>query len=339
MKYKLKKILLVTGSYPPKHCGVGDYTYKLFEYLNKTDKFNLELFYRSDWSFKYYLKYLRELLSTKSDLYHFQYPTEGYGYSLLPLLLIVSLIRKKTIVTIHEISSRNKLAYIYTQLIIFFSNKIIVSNRLEEKHARRFVFYNKKILVIPISSNIQESKLSSTIFQDRETDLAYFGHIRPLKGIESFLHSISHFNKKIKIKLVGQVLEKYVDFFDKINIEAHELHVEMVLNKEENEVADILSQVKIVYLPFPDGISNRRGTLLASIQNGCVVVSTKSTIQDFNDFFEKYCYLVDTNQEAILIIERLLKGEIMPKEPKDIKYVFSWENVVDEHLKVYYNLV
>jgi glycosyltransferase involved in cell wall biosynthesis len=334
---RTKKIILITGSYPPNHCGVGDYTSKLFECLKETEKFHVDLFYKSDWGLKYYFKYLRELFKAKSDVLHFQYPTEGYGYSMLPLMLFISLFRKNTVVTIHELSSRNRLAYVYTQLLVFFSKRVIVSNSLEEKHARRFVFKSEKVSVIPIASNIQKSNFAEIEFKEREIDLAYFGHIRPIKGIESFLYTISLFKRKLNVQLIGQVLEKYVNFFEEINVKADKLNVLMVVNKDENEVADILAKVKIVYLPFPDGISNRRGTLLAGIQNGCVVVSTKSTILEFNDFFEKYCYLVDTNEEAVVIIEKLLNGEIYPKEQTQIKYVFSWDNVISEHLKIYNN--
>lgn len=334
LKYR-KNILLITGAYPPIHCGVGDYTYNLRESLNQKGIVAVDLFYKSDWSIKLYFKYIREIYRSKCDVFHFQYPTEGFGYSMLPLLLLISLFRKQTVVTVHELSSRNMLAYIYTQILIFFSNKVIVSNNFEKKHACRFLFQTKKVNVIPIASNIKESKFCTTSFGDRGIDLAYFGHIRPIKGIESFLKTVSLLNEKYKVQLIGQFLDKYSDFFEKSVIEAKKLNVEMVLNKNEDEVADILSRVKIIYLPFPDGISNRRGTLLASIQNGCVVVSTKSEIKEFNEYFDDYCYLVDSIEEAVIIIRKLLNRELLSKKSVFATNPFSWENVVYQHLKVY----
>lgn len=332
------KIILITGSYPPNYCGVGDYTAKLFECFKHTGGVTVALFNRQDWKIKNYFKYLRDLLKLHGNIYHFQYPTEGYGYSLVPLMLIGSLLGKKKIVTVHELSSRNKLAYIYTQILIFLSNKTIVANKLEYKHASRFVFDSKKIHVIPIGSNIQKSNLANSLFEDRKIDLAYFGHIRPIKGIESFLHTASLLKCNWNIKIIGQVLNKYIDFYEQIRFDAENLNVELVANKDENEVSDILASVKIVYLPFPDGVSNRRGTLLAAIQNGCTVVSTKSDNNEFNDFFDKYCYLVDSDEDAASIINELLNGEKMPKDHKDLKKWFSWDNIVSTHVEIYNSL-
>lgn len=329
-----QKIVLITGSYPPNYCGVGDYTCKLFKYL-KAKAINIDLAFKSDWSLKYYFKYLRELFKAKGDVYHFQYPTEGYSYSMLPLLLLISLITKKTIVTVHELSSRNRFAYIYTQLLIFFSNRIIVSNSLEKQHACRFIFNSSKVSVIPIASNIQKSNFSEVVFNKRSIDLAYFGHIRPLKGIENFMNVVSLLKSKFDIQLIGQTLENYRNYFEETKAEAERLDVKLIINKDEGEVADILSNVKVIYLPFPDGISNRRGTLLACILNGCVVVSIKSKIEEFNIFFQKYCYLVDSDKEAVEIIQKLLKGDLLPKDLSQIKHEFSWDNVISKHLDLY----
>lgn len=336
MEHK-KNVVLITGSYPPDYCGVGDYSSKLFNNLEVLNQCNVELFYRSKWGIKYFFNYLKELTAKKASIFHLQYPTEGYGYSMVPLMLIICLrlYGKITIVTIHELSSRNKAAYIYTQLMLLFSSKVIVSNVLECKHANRFVFKRNKVFIIPIASNIKKSNLSETNFSNRDVDLAYFGHIRPIKGIEGFITAIELLGKNHKVQLIGQSLPKYNDFFETIARKAQSLKIEMIIDKEEHIVSDLLSNIKIVYLPFPDGVSNRRGTLLASIQNGCVVISKKSNIQEFNDFFEKYIYLVDTDDEAVVLIQKLLKYELLPKDTTHAKQLFTWDNVVSKHLEIY----
>jgi glycosyltransferase involved in cell wall biosynthesis len=332
-----KNIVIITGSYPPNFCGVGDYTEKLIRSLLLTNKFQFELFHKSNWGVKYFLSYFRELINKKHKIYHIQYPTEGFGYSIVPLVLTISLrlIGKIVIITIHELSSRNILAYIYTQLLIFFSTKIIVTNSLELKHACRFIFNKKKIFLIPIASNINQSSFSNAPFNKRTIDLAYFGHIRPIKGIENFINTVCILKENLNIQLIGQVLYKYQDFYEKISSDAKKLNIDIITDKDENEVADLLSNVKIIYLPFPDGISSRRGTLLGSMENGCVVISKKSAINEFNDFFNDYVYLVESDEEAVNVIKKLLNNELMPKDLTQVKNMFSWENVISEHLKVY----
>lgn len=336
MKNK-KKIVLITGSYPPDFCGVGDYTEKLLKVLTLNNTYEVQVFYKSKWKLRCLLSYFRELVNRKVEIYHMQYPTEGYGYSLTPFILAVflRLTGKMVITTVHELSSRNLLAYIYTQFLIFFSTKIIVSNSLELKHACRFIFNSKKVFLIPIASNITKSLFSEVPFNKRTTDLAYFGHIRPIKGIENFINAVNILKGNLNIQLIGQVLEKYKDFFEKISLDAKKFNIDLITDKDEKEVADLLSNVKIIYLPFPDGISSRRGTLLASLLNGCVVISKKSNVDEFNNFFSKYVYLVGSDQEAVDVIRKLLKNDLQPKELTQVKNIFSWENVISEHLKVY----
>lgn len=338
---KKTHIVLITGSFPPDFCGVGDYTKKIFEALSLKNNFEIKIFHKSNWRLKYLLKYFNELIEKKSKIYHIQYPTEGYGYSLVPLflLLLLRISGKKTITTIHELSSRNRLAYIYTQFLIFFSTRSIVSNSLELKHARKFIFNKKKVSLIPIASNIKKSLFANVEFDKRNVDLAYFGHFRPIKGIESFIDAVSIVRQNFNVQLIGQILPKYSYYFKEVEKKAKELKINIIADKDENEVSDLLANVKIIYLPFPDGISSRRGTLLASIKNGCVVISTKSNIGEFNDFFKNYIYLVDSDQEAATIIKKLLNHEIKPKDTTLLKDMFSWKGLVSDHSKVYNSLI
>ena len=136
------KIVLITGSFPPDFCGVGDYTEKLLNALSLNNNISVEIFYKSKWGLKYLFFYFVELISKKNCSFHLQYPTEGYGYSLLPLILLVflRLSGKVVITTVHELSSRKALAYLYTQSLILLSNKIIVTNIVDFKHSCRFIF-------------------------------------------------------------------------------------------------------------------------------------------------------------------------------------------------------
>jgi glycosyltransferase involved in cell wall biosynthesis len=329
-----KKVVMITGAYPPEFCGVGDYTCKLVEVLRQKG-LGCELFHKSDWSLRFFLNYYNELRSKQLDFYHFQYPTEGYGYSILPLLLVILLPYRKTIITVHELSSRNLLAYFYTIVLIFFSKNVIVSNEIEQAHARKFIFNKKKVKIIPVASNIKTSSFAKRTFAEREIDLCYFGHIRPIKGIEDYIETVSFLSKSIKPVLIGQLLEKYRLFGDSVVDRAKVVNISIIENRSEDEIADILSNVKIAYLPFPDGISNRRGSLLACVQNGCIIVSRRSKYEQFNVFFDRYCYLTDTNEAAVLIISKLLAGVAGDKDVSGLKGIFSWENIAVEHLYIY----
>jgi glycosyltransferase involved in cell wall biosynthesis len=331
----INKILFVTGSYPPDVCGVGDYSERLFNEL-KT-KFNFfELFYKANWSLNKLFPYLREIKSKNADLIHFQYPTEGYGYSFLPLLLMLFLPKKKLIVTVHELSNRTFKARLFTMILLFFSNKIIVTNEIEYAFLKKTpILKGKQIFIINIGSNIPRSKYGGRILAERKIDLAYFGHIRPIKGLESFVTVANKFSSTKKCVIIGQNLSQYQPYLKKLQTKSE--NIDYILNGAAPETADMLCECKIIYLPFPDGVSSRRGSLMAASLNGCVIVTTYSSDKLTNDIFEKYCYLVNSEDEAKSVIERLLnQGDFLDKEVTKLMNLFSWEEISRKHFDVYF---
>lgn len=330
------KILFITGSFPPDVCGVGDYTAKLIDGLRTHSSLQVKTFHKKEWAIKNLWRYLREIKSTNSDLYHFQYPTEGYKYSFLPLFLVLFLAKKKVVTTVHELSSRNFSAYVYTQVLIFFSGSVIVSNQVEERHAAKFVLNKSKINVIPIGSNICESQYSNKPFTDRVIDVANFGHIRPMKGIEDFIDVKKSLGHGVSGAIIGQILKRYKQYFNSLEDSVFNSEITFILNQNEKDLADTLADVKIMYLPFLDGVSNRRGSLLAALQNGCVIVTTQSNHKEFNDFFDRFCFLVKSPAEARSIISQLLLGVLKPKDHQSFKDDFSWRNVIKLHINLYH---
>jgi glycosyltransferase involved in cell wall biosynthesis len=221
---------------------------------------------------------------------------------------------------------------------MFLSKKIILTNEVEKCFARRFLINSNKISIIPIASNIVQSNYSNREFEERKIDLAYFGHIRPIKGIEEFLNAVSTIKNVKEVAIIGQKLEKYSDFFDYIFKKSEELGIKLIVNKKEDEVADFLSNVKIVYLPFPDGISSRRGSLLASINNSCIIVSKRSSNPETNSFFQEHCYLLNNSEEASSLIDQILTTPFALKESTKLRFMFSWDAVVQQHKELYSSL-
>lgn len=336
-------ITLITGSYPPDICGVGDYSFCV---MNNTNRHKWNLFYTTHWRIKFIKSIINGINKTNPQTIILQYPTEGYGWSLIPQLLSIyySLFTKKEfIVTLHEFANRTTKAKLAT-LLFFFSNKIIFTSSFEKEAALKFFpKLNSKMRVINIISNINSPSTMKS-WDERNLDLVYFGHLRPNKGLEDFFYIAEKLKAApISIGIIGQVLNQYERYFEEIRSRFSNLKISFFLNKESNEVTEILNNSKICFLPFPDGLSERRGSFLAAISCGAYVVSYNGPY--ITSSLKQIANIVDINsaEETILHINKNMNNEIHNKYidkcnsylqeniPKDwTEIVNKYESIADE---------
>lgn len=305
----MKRYLMITGSYPPDVCGVGDYTAC---FMNEADKGKWNLFYSSSWKLSSLIKIIRNINNYKCDKLILQYPTQGYGWSFVPQLLCLYytfLTSKKFIVVLHEFSQRTFKAKL-ASLFFLFANKIIFTNEFERDNiVKHFMVSTHKMAVIKIISNICAVPSIKT-WEMRNIDIAYFGHLRPHKGLEDFFSVVSKIKiikKDINVNIVGQVLPEFELYLNDLLKKNKSLNIKLRLNLDSHQVAEVLNNSKITFLPFPDGLSERRGSFLAAISNGTLVVSYegKFTTKELKKTF------ISTNfQSAHRVILDILTDEV-----------------------------
>ena len=66
---------------------------------------------------------------------------------------------------------------------------------------------------------------------------------------------------------MGETWPELQEYTTKIRKMADEAGIVMMEGRSDSEVADILADTKIAYLPYPDGLSERRGSFLAFVRN------------------------------------------------------------------------
>lgn len=293
------KNIMITGSYPPDICGVGDYTSC---FMHAADLESWQLYYTTDWRTSKLFSIIKEINSIESKSIYMQYPTMGYGWSLVPLLLCLYysiFTRKKFSVALHEFSQRTFKARIFTSLLIATANRIIFTNEFEKSYACRFLpFTRKKSSVVRIISNIAPCELIKG-WDEREYEIAYFGHIRPIKGLEDFYDAVAKIcvnRPSVRVAVIGQVLSEYNDYFNSLREKYNKLNVEYHLNAPMNDVSVLLNNSKITFLPFPDGISERRGSFLAAISNGSVVITYTGDFM--TDTLAQACTITTSNNAS-----------------------------------------
>jgi len=219
------RVCVVTGTYPPARCGVGDYTQLLSDALaSRGAKISvmtsayLGIPYRSgnpevfpsirNWSIANAATVLHSILDTEPDIVHFQFPTTEYhSHRLFDLLVPMLKLWPRSIrvvVTLHESCSVTKSLVpglfrpLRHWLSCSWTDAFIVVAQSYRDQIHKFSSRVSKIpcKVIPIASNIPVSPMSKEELQKlreqigiagKDVVLSYFGFIHPSKGFEQVL--------------------------------------------------------------------------------------------------------------------------------------------------------
>lgn len=270
------RIVVTTGTYPPDVCGVGDYTSRLMSAAPD----GWQLLIERNWSVRATPGILRRLMKLHPSHLIIQYPTQGYGWSLVPHFLVLFgwVTRSyRSVLALHEFTSLSAKARLSLALVSHFASHIVFTTESErdQSHAHWPFSPAAPTSVIGILSNIP-SLNSPPNFCGRRIQIAYFGHIRPNKGIEEFLQVIA----KVKqtdpaavVAVIGEVPQGYEAFASKVETQCRKIGCELEIGLDDRAVAAVLANVCILYLPFPDGVSARRGSVLAGLGNGAIIAT------------------------------------------------------------------
>ena len=359
------KVLMISGSYPPDVCGVGDYTYNLVQALEKQAVEVMVLCSTdtsptpvpgpavleqraSSWSPLCAITALRHAIADfQPDIIHFQYPTIGFGHRLGPHAAAVygRLKGRNVIVTVHE----SKKAHILRRISLLAFNfcvHILTTTSAQAGYLRRVWFYplRDKISVIPIASNIPRAAV--TAGTSSLPVCTHFGLIYPNKGIDTFIEvarqSRLTFGPQLRFRIVGNVHPAYLPYFECLRKDARDLNIEWVLGSSPEEVARLLYESLVCILPFSDGASYRRGSLLAALVNGVPVITTSSA-ETPDDLIHGYnIYFAGKVEEYIQYIGELLDPEThqsISERCRQLGQKFDWDHIAELHQALFRRLI
>ena len=328
------RIALVMGPCPPGSCGVGDYSLSLAKALRECGH-QVDIVADDGWGIIDALRKRKVLRALNSDVVHIQYPTLGFGAKLGPQALALLL---DSIVTIHEASQVHILRKLALYAFTVRPKHIIFTSDYERRFAVRWApWISRRSSVIPIGNTIQvhghESKRESA-------EIVYFGLIRPRKGIENILQLGSLIQSTclpLKIRIIGRPHANHLAYFERLRSESKTLPILWDHNLQDEEIATRLAQACVGYLPFPDGVSERRSTLKALLANGIAVVTTRGMHTPVN--VENVVKFAGTPGEALAVIRSLIDNPSERKKLSDkaLKYMeeFSWGNIAKLHSQIY----
>lgn len=333
------RILMVTGSYPPDLCGVGAYTKKLVEELER-EGLQIQVEHQGPWKGVKGARHAKELSLLEADVIHVQYPTIGFGRGLSAQLL--SLLGKKVVVTIHEVS---QVHWLRRLSLIFFSvnsSHLLFTNEYDCYYARKiWPWIRGKSSVIPLSSSILPTSLASS--ENSSNKVLYFGLIRPKKGLEEIIEAARISKERglsIDFRIVGSPDLNSLAYFDELKRKSAALPIEWVTGLDDNSVAEEIMRSKLAYMPFPDGASERRTSLFALLASGVVVITTKSKLTPLG--FENSLVFSNSAEEAVTKVKMLFENNEQRTKysiaAKTLAETYSWKNISDSHKRLYQSL-
>ncbi len=322
---------MVTGSYPPDICGAGDYTARLVEALSARDV-AVEVVTGCDWGAADLITLLRRINAGRFDVVHIQYPTVGYGRKLGPHLAALI---QRSVVTLHEASQ----SHFFRRLSLYFfllARHIIFTNSHDLDYVSRLApWVRRRSSVIPIGSNVRVAASDRNL-----RDIVYFGLIRPKKGLEDVLALAALIKERrgdLKVRIIGAPMPEHAEYYKQLRASANSLPVIWEEGLTPMEIAVLLSRARIGYLPFPDGASERRGSLIALLANGVATITTRGahTPSGMSGIVE----FAPSPQDALCCIERLNADEgyrlRLERSASNYAQGFDWGGIADEHIKIY----
>lgn len=331
------KILLVTGSAPPDACGVGDYTASLASALQRAGQ-AVEVLCHRDWSIAGTSKAVRILLAESNSIIHMQYPTMGYRYSLGPQL---GMIVKRGVVTIHEFSLAHPLRKLSLIPFTLRSRRLVMTSEFErDEMAKKMPWARNKMRIIPIGSNIGSFP---EVLKVREESVVYFGLIMPRKGLEAFIEFarlVRSRGLKWDLSIIGKIAPGKEDYARGLMDSARSLGVRCVLDASAESVSDQLSRAGLGYLPFPDGASDRRGSLKAALVVGlpCITTQSEQTSRDLAQILTFAQTPSAAVEKAIALMGSLDERERLSRLARDFSSQFTWERIALMHQRMYQEL-
>jgi glycosyltransferase involved in cell wall biosynthesis len=325
-------VALVSGRSPAGSCGVEDYACHL---VNALALHGLEIEHVRAVRVREWWSVLQT--SRRVDVLHLQYPVLSWRTSFRPLLF-VWLMRifgsSRIILTLHEFSRAHLFRRIFCIGLSKCVHHTVMTSDFEASRLRAWLQRHHDVSVIPIGSNIRVQSGSEV----GRHGVVYFGLLAPGKGLERFLEIISNLSPEYcSAAVIGKPVAGHEVWLS--DIQAQYPRVVFHVGLDEAQVSERLSRAAVALLPYPDGMSERRGTALAALSHGLQVVSTRGPAT--SEIHEQVCHLFDTNSQAEMQVRGLISRGISRISKANLdKYVKarSWDEIARSYADLYVRL-
>lgn len=358
------RVLLITGSYPPLRCGVGDYSHNLANALAKLSNVRVGVLtsqgagraevsandsieiipVMAGWRLRELRKAIKLVRGWAPDIVHIQYPTQGYGGGMLQWLLpvVAFMTGKKVVQTWHEAFVLRQAPFFILKAVV--PSKIVVVRPEYRKMlipfyrwllAKRDLIYIRSASTISKSDMDEKAKsiLRTRYLKGQERLVVYFGFVYPSKGAEFLFEMADPATDHLVI--AGEIPDGS-EYGQRIRVRAAgepwrgKATITGFLLPQD--VAELLSVADAVVLPFRVGGGNWNTSIHAAVLQGSFVLTTSLTRHGYDEAQNIYFAGIDAVEEMKTALGRYagIRRAYSPDIDRD-----EWQRIALEHYTLY----
>jgi glycosyltransferase involved in cell wall biosynthesis len=335
---RFERVALVIGPCPYGMCGVGDYTRMLATALERHG-LRAEVVESGGTAALMALRLNTAVKAFRPDVIHLQYPTAGFGKTVAPHIFSIL---NRSVLTVHELQLTHWLRQLSCYPLALRARHVIFTCESNRNYALPWApWLEKKSSVIPLASNI--SAAGNGLNHRAPAEVIHFGLMRPNKGIEDVLEFARLAEARgfpLRVRVMGSSPPQHATYLSRVQKSARALSLIWDLNLSREAIAERLARATVAYLPFVDGASERRASLLAALANGVPVITTRGRFTPSGlDEAVRYC---STPDQAVAIAQAMIDApadrENLAHRGREYAGKFSWENIAQAHVALYQRL-
>jgi glycosyltransferase involved in cell wall biosynthesis len=356
------KIVQVTGSFPPQHCGVGDYTERLALALSRR---GLEVAVLTstasgassagreprvlrrmpDWQLRRLPMLLRFLRGEKPDVVHLQYPTRGYGRGLLPMFLpmCLSLLGYRLVQTWHEeMRARHWPEFLLkalapSALVVvrpsFLAHLPALFQRMLGRRTLHFIA-NGSPLPTSNPATADRAALREGWLQGARRLVVFSGFIMPGKGVELLFEIADPGTDRLVI--AGECVDEGLRALIESKRDAGPWNGRVTLPGflPPDELALLLSLADAVVLPFRAGGGVWNSSIHGAAAQGSFVLSTSRDVEGYDAARNIHFARIDdvAGMRAALAARAGTRREPVPADAE-------WDAIAGRHADLYHSVL
>lgn len=375
------RIGMITGEYPPMQGGVGAYTHILARHIATLGH---EVFVLTSpaahaptgdsiptascpsWGMRVYRCARQWIGTNRLDIVNLQYQTAAFGMSPFIHFLPAALRPFPFVTTFHDL----RFPYLFPKAgplrpwivrrLARDSTAVIATNHEDATALRE----HPRAALIPIGSNILQpvsaafdraaARANVGILADALL-IVFFGLLNQSKGLDTLLRAFADLAAELPqahlaiIGSLGTSDSTNAAYAAKIEALIAELGIASRITQTgflpEAQVGELLTASDLVALPFVDGASYRRGSLMAAVRYECAILTTEPAVSIPTFKHGENLWLVPPDDPAALThaLRRLaadadLRARLRTGAAK-LARAFDWDEIAAQTLALYQTIL